>query len=705
MSVFNSVSKSKLNALHLFDTFVSFDIKKGVLCALFLSFPLFCLAKTSLLHRAQTESPPLFPDHSYRLNLSHIESKGIGYNQGYSTLAGFFTIEWDHFIPFFDIKGHVFNDGKWAGNAGIGTRYIFAPSNCMFGANVYYDYRKTKHLHYNQVGIGLETFLEHWEFRANGYLPIGKKAKTVSNTLTSISFKSFSGNTILINENYSKINESSMRGFNTEIGIHPCHFHKDYDLFLAAGGYYFNADNGQTTWGGKLRAKATITPYIFVELSNSYDHLFHHRFQGSLALSIPLGKKSSCLQKSTRPFLCWRALLPVERQEIIVVHKRKIEYTIDPLAINPVTGEPFFVIFVNNTNTNPTPNGTFENPFAHLTPADGIYNAQDGSNPGDILYIFPGSSSSLAQIGMNHGFSLQNNQRFLGSGISNQFLTTKGLLTIPPQTELAPCISNSDGVVMALTDHGEISGIHLYALGGNAAACISSGNPMINSATITENLLTGNGASNTSRGIFLATTLKGRFIIDRNTILSQGSNGIHLAPNTGPVAISLTHNTISNTHASGLFVMPSSMTNPITTLLVDNNRVTNALGILSSGIDIRGDRNITATVTNNRCTTNQENGILLFFSAGSDIMCDVRGNTTDNNQNSGIFMAAPSSGCIRFNDNTAARNNLHPFFWTQNSPAPGCQIELPTGNNGIIDSVSLTVQLVPVGTCGFEPDL
>ena len=671
--------------------------------ALLLSTSLFSLEGTSLFQPTQPESTPLVSYKPYRFNLSHIESKGVGYNQGYSTLSGFFTLQANSFLSFLDMRAHVFNDGKWASNVGLGTRYLLDSSSYMVGVNGYYDYRKTKHLHYNQVGVGFEAFLHSWEFRTNGYLPVGDKSKTLSNTLTSVSFKTFSGHDILINEHYLKVNEASMRGFNAEVGVHPYHFHSNYDLFLGASGYYFNADNGQTTWGGKLRAKAQISSYFLIELSDSYDHVFHNRFQGSVALRISLGKKQEDYQHA-KFFLRSRALLPVERQEIIVVHKRKMHHTIDPIAINPATGQPFFVIFVRNTNTHPNPNGTFENPFPNLTPADGIHNAQSSSNPGDVIYVFPGSSSEVTQIGMNHGFSFQDDQRFLGSGISNQFFTTKGLLTIPPQTAIAPSISNHNSMVMSLAENNEISGTHLYALGVAAAECIGVGSPMINNATITRNLLSGNPASSSSRGISVISSMTGTVHIDQNTIDSQGSNGVNLVPNTGPALILLTRNTVSNTNASGLFVKTSNLTDPITTLLVNENKVTNALGVLSSGIDIQGNRNITATVTNNSCTANGENGIFLFFAASANILCDVRHNRADNNQNSGIFLIAPVRGCVRFNHNSAAGNSLHSFFWTQNSPAPGCRIELPTGNSGIIDTDALTVQLVPADTCNFGPN-
>ena len=92
-----------------------------------------------------------------RVTARHIEPNGIGYNQGYTTLEGFFSSDpWGGaWYPFLDLRGHAFNNGKLAANAGIGVRYL--SGSRIWGGNFYYDYRNTKHQHYNQVALGLEA--------------------------------------------------------------------------------------------------------------------------------------------------------------------------------------------------------------------------------------------------------------------------------------------------------------------------------------------------------------------------------------------------------------------------------------------------------------------------------------------------------------------------------------------------------------------
>lgn len=61
-----------------------------------------------------------------RVTARHIEPGGIGYGLGYTTLEGFFPLYngWENWVVFLDGRGHVFNDGKPAANAGLGVRYL-----------------------------------------------------------------------------------------------------------------------------------------------------------------------------------------------------------------------------------------------------------------------------------------------------------------------------------------------------------------------------------------------------------------------------------------------------------------------------------------------------------------------------------------------------------------------------------------------------
>src|SRR3569832_2212519 len=114
------------------------------------------------------------PKHS-RISARYTSPKGVGYNEGYTTLEGFFapaTIVGDKWLPFVDIRGHLFDNGKWASNSGLGVRHM--GSSRIWGVNAYYDYRNTHRHRYSQVAVGLESLGIVWDFRLNGYIPVCK---------------------------------------------------------------------------------------------------------------------------------------------------------------------------------------------------------------------------------------------------------------------------------------------------------------------------------------------------------------------------------------------------------------------------------------------------------------------------------------------------------------------------------------------------
>jgi hypothetical protein len=264
------------------------------------------------------------PKHQ-RASIRHIESGGIGYNQGYTTVETFLASDpaQGSLIPFVDARGHVFNHGKLAANAGIGVRGIL--ENRVYGINAYYDYRNTTKLHFNQIGLGLETLGTLWDFRMNGYLPVGKKVSAPYNTTTSSS----SGHTV-----FSRKYRFAMKGADAEIGFHfgKC---SSWNFYAAAGPYYYTGSISHNAWGGKIRASSSYKSYVSLEISDSYDSQFHNRFQGQIAFNFPFGpnpkyRKSDNSNKLNELLSC-RVVQPVGRNEIIVVkHKRRSSIVENP---------------------------------------------------------------------------------------------------------------------------------------------------------------------------------------------------------------------------------------------------------------------------------------------------------------------------------------------------------------------------------------
>ncbi len=410
-------------------------------CKAFLS-PLLAITCAAALFADDTENTPKAEScgespRSIRLTARHIEANGIGYNQGYTTVEGFISpwYKQSPWVPFLDLRGHVFNDGKLASNAGIGCRYI--ARSWVYGINAYYDYRNTKRQHYNQVSSGLEMLGRIWDFRINGYLPVGWKNSPFFDT----GFDGFKDHNFFIRRK----RDVALKAVNAEAGMHVDHY-ANAPFYFAAGPYYLTG-SGKTSWGGSLRAAVDLYKYVTLEANTSYDELFHWIGQGQVSINFPLGPKrkvqkgnhSSCGQAIA---LSKRAVQRVDRMEIIPIkreHKRS-------KAINPNTDEPWIVWFVNNTSSS---NGTFESPFPTLV------QAQNASSPNQIIYVFPGDGTTN---GMNAGITLQNAQLFLGASVEHPLHTTVGAVTIPSMASSAPSIVNPAGNAVTLSSYNTVSG-------------------------------------------------------------------------------------------------------------------------------------------------------------------------------------------------------------------------------------------------------
>jgi hypothetical protein len=411
------------------------NFRTGV-CSLFLSGLLFA----EIHAEGQDEQSCGCGPRPMRVTARHIEANGVGYDQGYTTLEGFFSQESNYKLRFLDVRGHVFNNGKFAANAGLGLRYL---SDRIWGGNVYYDYRQTSRRDYQQISAGLESLGIRWDFRLNGYLPLTNTSKFTSDA----TFDSFEDHYMIV----ARKREFALKGANAEVGYHLDSIR--FPLYLAAGPYYLQG-KGKQTWGGSLRIAADLSSYIRIEGNTSYDSLFHWIGQGQVSLIFPFGGRRQI--KASRGCCCadllalaQRAIQPVDRNEIIPIDTGRKKTA----AVNPSTGLPYYFYFVDNTSSS---DGTFESPFSTLLAA------QNASGVNDIIYIYPGDGTST---NYNQGITLKTNQKLFGSGVAHPLDTSLGIVTIPQQTESLPIITKpgASAVVVIIADNNEIAGLHLIS--------------------------------------------------------------------------------------------------------------------------------------------------------------------------------------------------------------------------------------------------
>lgn len=651
-------------------------LEKSILCSLFLTLGA-QLECSSVVHSPLPKKSSVTPScqsytSSQRAYVKHIESKGIGYNEGYTTLGAFLTPA--HYLgstlPFLDLRAHVFNNGRFASNVGIGARYL-SDTPIIYGGQFFYDFRRTHRQSYNQIGIGFEVLGNRWETRLNGYLPVGDKKDHHTEKKVFLTFDQFLGNELFFFENIQKKKyEFAMKGADAEAGIHLIKPTKNYTLYAGIGPYYYDGYFGKHAWGGKARVQAKLTEYLFVEISDSYDRIFHNKFQGQVSISVPFGKKLT--KKPSESFktpcsdalaLQDRILLPTQRQEIIVVdkHTRK-EIDIFTLLALSGNGSPLHFLFVSNTNMLPGQNGTFENPFNTLAAA------QAASVPGDFIYVFAGDGTTT---GMNAGFTFQDNQELLGSGIPETVTTQLGPVTIPPFTPTVPEITNT-GVVITFGNNDILSGFTVIQNSANPA--ISAPNvasPAIRHVTVTM----GSGAAGqpgisihnpTGAPMVVGTHLTGNMhggpavmltgntpaqpVIQGNTIIGWTAGALSVqTTGNGQMTPSISDNVMTGNNGATTVLIESLGTSTMIATLSGNNITGNTATTGAVAFSTQNNSTITANVTTNSVSGNVGNGIDVSVANSSSTTIGMTGNTLTGNMVNGIAVDVADSAILQTN--------------------------------------------------------
>lgn len=603
----------------------------------------------------------------YRMSVRHIESGGIGYDNGYTTLETFFapTPNELSIMPFLDIRGHGFDNGDVAANIGVGFRKIL---NCrVFGVNAYYDFRNTENTNYGQMGFGVESLGKRWDFRVNAYVPTQRTITPVSE----FTFGGFSGHDMMLSQDY----QFAMRGANANFGVHFGR-NKLCDFYACAGTYFFAGNIGPHIWGGKASFMVRFNKFVTLEISNSYDKMFLNRFQVGIGFSIPFGTTSdeplhdsynSC---DSDDLLLSRMTQPIQRQEIVVVGQTPV----DTVAINPATGLPFTFVFVDNMSNSL---GTYESPYHSLR------QAEINSAPGDIIYVYPGNGTTQ---GMDAGINLQNNQNFWGSGINHTIQTTQGVITIPAQSTTAPTITNTDidtlGDAITLSSVNQVSGFNIINAYNNAILGSDVENLTVDHCTFQGTttycidststgpatvIVTNNTMTNNTNGSIFDFSGSSNILISNNTMTgttSVSSFPFAIVADTTPLTATITNNVISDNETGALqFILNDTS---LVQLTISNNDITNnntgAASSLGSAIVINPlattTGNCRISLTDNMISDNQGSALYCHTSGGfNDFQVTAIDNTITDNGGGFAFANTATTFTLTTTDNIISNNN------------------------------------------------
>ncbi len=293
------------------------------------------------VHAHSMEDP--FP---YQMSLHHTEGSGLGYSIGYTSLDLFVSKSvWDrNLTSFLDVRGHLFNNGKYAANAGGGVRYLNECFDQIWGINAFYDYLQTKRLNYHQVSFGLEVSGNQWDVFVNGYVPVGHKTKNIYEFSYNFSIADSHNKKTRIPGFLLKAKEQfAMTGVDTLIRYRFC-LNDDFNIRIGLGPYLYWGTSAKTVnafykthkraLGAQLRADLSYLNYISLETIVSYDTYFNWNGQATIILNIPLDLIFDPPSCTPCHHLRNKMFRPVTRNEIIVIDSHTRRST-NPNVLDP----------------------------------------------------------------------------------------------------------------------------------------------------------------------------------------------------------------------------------------------------------------------------------------------------------------------------------------------------------------------------------
>lgn len=264
----------------------------------------------------------------------------------------------DRTLIFANLRSRFDDNSSREGNLGIGWRQM-QESGWNFGLYGYFDRRRSDNGNYfNQATLGAEALGQNWDFRANGYLPVGTRVRTLGTT-GGTTTAAISGAEIQVTTSAIWTQEErSLKGFDAEVGWRTPLF--DYEarrqLRLFLGGYRFS-DAGVTVEGPRIRAELAMEelPWfnkearLFLGAEAQHDNARGDQSFLSLRLRFPLGKASnrpSSLNAQER-----RMTAPVMRDVDIVTQSQSILSTPEVVETATQTTDGQTITVINSATT------------------------------------------------------------------------------------------------------------------------------------------------------------------------------------------------------------------------------------------------------------------------------------------------------------------------------------------------------------------
>ncbi|MCX7411044.1 MAG: right-handed parallel beta-helix repeat-containing protein [Planctomycetales bacterium] len=396
-------------------------------------------------------------------DVRHQSGSGVGYQNGYTQIGAFtpFWLNEDSFIA--SNSRLLLTDTSEVGvNSGLVARRYSDATDRIFGINGYFDADKsTLNNRYRQATLGFETLGQGWDFRANGYIGLGKTDRFIREICVG-GDPFFAGNQIAFLG--QQLREESLSGADFEFGF-PV-FQATPWLRAYAGMYGYQSSSKEPI-GVRGRMEAWVSDDLSVAVNVTDDRQFGTNVNAVVDFRFAGFRPTRYFpQWSTRE----RMLMPVQRNWRVATDTYVQDINI--AAVNPADGLPYFVSHINNTAA-AGGDGSFEHPF----------NTLPASVPGaDLILVAAGTTTEGAPL--TGSIALEDNQRMLGEGkahMANMFATyggcdVNGVFVLPGATNSGnyPFLSSA-GNIITLANNNEVAGFNLLNAGGDAITNTAAG--------------------------------------------------------------------------------------------------------------------------------------------------------------------------------------------------------------------------------------
>ncbi len=313
-------------------------------------------------------------------------------------------------LIFGDVRGFRATSDLWGGNFGGGFRYHSERLDRIFGVNAYYDSDKTSGELFRQVGFGVETLGALWDLRANAYLPFGATEQLIAVNFVPGSER-FVDHRILFDQ--IRTIGNGLTGVDMELATPlPGRIAQRHDVRVAGGWYHFQSSEVDGFTGWKTRIQGNVLPSIQMQVEVTHDSVFNTNVVFGAAWTYGGYRQPETERRSQFS----RMTEPVRRNYNIVVAKSGV-LDADKVAINPNTGDPYFVEHVASF----APlggDGTVENPWRTVNEAqtDPAFAPAITAAGGDIIFVHADSVYDSVNFPVDNAITLTPSIRILGEG-------------------------------------------------------------------------------------------------------------------------------------------------------------------------------------------------------------------------------------------------------------------------------------------------